>query len=113
MSSRSKIKRITREAIVLRHLRKTRHISMRNAGLLIGVTSSAISHYEQGRMNLPVARIPELLQGYGYTQADFEEYVMGKPLPVYDLRDECEQVIARIETPKLKSLHAVLLSFLS
>ncbi len=112
MSKRSQIKRITRETIVLRHLRRARRISMRKAGALIGISSSAISHYEQGRMNLPTGRIPDLLGLYGYTQAEFDEWVMGKSLPVYDLRDECEQMISRIEKPKLKALLAVLLSFL-
>jgi transcriptional regulator with XRE-family HTH domain len=112
MSKRSQIKRITREAIVLRHLRKARRISMRAAGARIGVGSSSISHYEQGRMDLPIARIPELLELYGYTKDEFDEWVLGKPLPVYDLRDECSQVIHRIENSKLKALHAVLLSFL-
>jgi len=109
---RSQIKRITREALVLRWMRRSRHISMRKAGLLIGVTSSAISHYEQGRMDLPKARVPELLQGYGYTPAEYEEFVMGKGLPVLSLRDDCEQIIARVNGEKLKTLHAVLLSFL-
>ena len=110
---RSQIKRITREAVVLRWMRRSRRISMRAAGALIGVTSSAISHYEQGRMNLPKARIPELLQRYGYTPAEYEEFVMGKSLPVLNLRDECEQIISRVESGKPKTLHAVLLSFLS
>lgn len=110
---RSQIKRITREAVVLRWMRRSRHISMLRAGLAIGVTSSAISHYEQGRMDLPKARIPELLQLYGYTPVEYDEFVMGKALPVLNVRDECEQMIARIHESKLKPLHAVLLSFLS
>jgi len=85
---------------------------MRAAGALIGVSSSAISHYEQGRMNLPTARIPELIQMYRFTQTDFEEFVMGKTLPVLNIRDECEQIVSRVDAVKLKSLHAVLMSFL-
>ena len=110
---RSYVKRITREAVVLRWMRRSRRVSMRGAGVLIGVTGSAISHYEQGRMDLPKARIPELIAGYGYTPAEFEEFVMGKTLPVLNIRDECEQIIARVDGAKLKTLHAVLLSFLS
>jgi transcriptional regulator with XRE-family HTH domain len=110
---RSTIKRITRELVVLRWMRRSRRISMRRAGAAIGVSSSTISHIEQGRMGLPVARVPELLSLYGYSSAEYEEHVMGKSLPVLNIRDECEQMIARIESPKLKALHAVLLSFLS
>ncbi len=110
---RSQIKRITREAVVLRAMRRLRHISMRRAGVTIGVTSSAISHYEQGRMDLPKARVPELVASYGFTVPEFDEFVSGKALPVVDVRDECEQIVARIDAAKLKALHAVLLSFLS
>jgi len=35
---------------------------------------------------------------------------MGKALPVLDLRDDCAQMVQKIETAKLKTLHAVLLS---
>jgi transcriptional regulator with XRE-family HTH domain len=110
---RSCIKRITRETVVLRWMRKSRQISMKRAGEEIGITSSTVSHIEQGRMALPKDRVPQLLALYGYAPAEYEEYVMGKPLPVLNVRDECEQIIARIESQKLKALHAVLLSFLS
>ena len=110
---RSQIKRITREAVVLRYLRRSRRISMRAAGAVIGVTSSAISHYEQGRMDLPKARIPDLLAAYRYTVAEFDEFVLGKALPVLGIRDECEQIIQRMSDAKLKQLHAVLVSFVA
>jgi transcriptional regulator with XRE-family HTH domain len=110
---RSYIKRITRETVVLRWMRRIRRVSMRRAGAEIGVSGSTISHIEQGRMDLPKERVPQLLALYGYTPAEYEEFVMGKSLPVLNMRDECEQMIARIESPKLKALHAVLLSFLS
>jgi transcriptional regulator with XRE-family HTH domain len=110
---RSYVKRITRELVVLRWMRRSRRISMRRAGLEIGVSSSTISHIEQGRMGLPINRIPQLLGLYGYTPSEYEQFVMGNSLPVLNIRDECEQMIARIESQKLKALHAVLLSFLS
>ena len=109
---RSQIKRITREAIVLRWMRRSRHMSMRAAGALIGVTGSAISHYEQGRMGLPQARVPQLIAGYRYTPVEYDEYVLGKTLPCLDLRDECEQIVQRMDAAKLKTLHAVLVSFM-
>jgi transcriptional regulator with XRE-family HTH domain len=107
---RSQIKRITRETQVLRFMRRSRNISMNKAGRAVGASSSTISHIEQGRMNLPLARIPILLALYGYSQSEYEEYVMGKALPVLDLRDECEQIVQKIDAGKLKTLHAVLLS---
>jgi hypothetical protein len=86
---------------------------MRAAGAMIGVCGSTISHCEQGRMNFPPGRIPDLIRGYGFTQSDFEEFVMGRALPVLDIREECVQMIARLDATKLKPLHAVLLSFLN
>jgi len=110
---RSQIKRITREAQVLRFMRRSRKISMNAAGASLGVCSATISHIEQGRMNVPTSRIPILLSLYHYTSTEFDEYVMGKALPVLDLRDECVQMVQKIEMNKLKALHAVLLSLVA
>ena len=62
-------------------------------------------------MDLPKPRIPELVASYQYTLLEYEEFVSGKPLPVIGVRDECVQIIQRLDSTKLGMLHAMLLSF--
>ncbi|MGK5089872.1 helix-turn-helix transcriptional regulator [Bdellovibrionota bacterium FG-2] len=79
---RSQQKIITPTSKILRFMRMSRGISMREAGARNGISDSAINHYEQGRMNISSKRLQQLIGCYGYTMQEFEEYAVGKPLPV-------------------------------
>ena len=74
-------------------MRKSRGMSMLQAGERAGVTDSAISHIEQGRMDVSDARIGTLVSAYGYTLREFRDYLGGKPLPIL-YREECISTIA-------------------
>lgn len=107
---RSQEKRITREAQVLRYLRLSKSISTNKAAALVTISSSAIAHIEQGRMGVSIARSRTLVEAYGYTWAEFMEFVDGKTLPINYL-DECVRLLAEIDKEKLQTIHQVLLSF--
>lgn len=104
---RSQQKRITRQATILRWMRMSRRISMREAGRRNGCSDSSISHYEQGRMDLSARKILQLVESYVYTMAEFEEYAAGKPLPVLSIKDECFCLIDRLDESKLRGKHSV------
>ncbi len=107
---RSQEKRITREAQVLRYLRLSKSISTNKAAALVNISSSAIAHIEGGRMGVSIARARTLVEAYGYTWAEFMEFVDGKVLPINYL-DECVRLLAEIDQEKLQTIHQVLLSF--
>lgn len=110
---RSQEKRFTRQATVLRWMRMSRRISMREAGRRNGCSDSSISHYEQGRMDIKPERIRQLVESYAYTIQEFEEFAGGKPLPVLSIKDECFSLIDRLDDMKLRAVHAMLVSFVS
>jgi transcriptional regulator with XRE-family HTH domain len=110
---RSQQKRITSTSKILRFMRMSRRISMREAGRRNGISDSAISHYEQGRMDVSRERLQHMIESYGYTVKDFDEYAEGKPLPVLCIKDECFCLIDRLDETKLRAVHALLVSFAS
>lgn len=110
---RSQQKRITRQATILRWMRMSRRISMREAGRQNGCSDSSISHYEQGRMDMKPGRMRQIVESYGYTMEEFEEYAGGKPLPTLSIKDECFCLIERLDESKLRAVHALLVGFIS
>ena len=66
MKPRSKRIILTNEAAVLRTLRTEAGLSMRAAGVLIGISTSTVAHIETGRMNPPKGdALENFLRTYG------------------------------------------------
>lgn len=110
---RSSQKRMTTQSRIIRYMRISRRISLRAAASHLGISCSAICHYELGRMDIAPGRIRDLVCLYQYTIAEFEEYLAGKPIPVLSIKDECTLLLDRIDETKLRAVHGVLLSFAS
>jgi transcriptional regulator with XRE-family HTH domain len=110
---RSQQKLITKFSKVLRYMRVSRRISMREAARRCDLSVSAINHYEHGRMDIPDRRLVQLVSSYGYTLDDFHALASGGDLPVVDLKNECQGLLELIDEKKLKTVHAVLTGFLT
>jgi len=108
---RSNQKRITKEAIILRHMRMEKGLSLNQAGRRVGITGSAIAHIEQGRMDVSRARIETLVEGYGYTLDDYFEYLDRKDAPIH-VRDECLSILRQLDDSRIQAVHAVLVNFM-
>lgn len=104
---RSKQKRITRDAKILRHMRLSKKLSLNEAGKLVRISGSAIAHIEQGRMDISRARLETLVAAYGYTQQDYLDFCDGRELP-RNLRDECILLLRRCEESKIQMLYPVI-----
>ncbi len=72
---RSNKKVITKEAQVLRFMRKSKSLSMRKAAFLIGKSDTLISHCEHGRFDLQSNMIEKLVTVYGYSMEDFNLFM--------------------------------------
>ena len=94
---------ITAEVKTLRYLRIQAGLSLRQAGRLLGVTDTSISHIENGKMKLPYARIEQMVEAYGATMNDFFRLSRAKALPV-DYREECESLLKRVPTRDLEAV---------
>jgi transcriptional regulator with XRE-family HTH domain len=101
----------TKEAMVLRIMRESRHLSMRRAGLLIGVSASTISHLEHGRADLYPQVIVKLLDNYGYSYEQYISMSNGKVELPQSLRSECIEILKRIDDEKLRTVKTILQSF--
>ena len=104
-------KNITLVAIILRHMRHTRKLSLNQAGRLVSITGSAVAHFEQGRTTLSRARIESFLEAYRYSREEYLEFFDGDTLPI-NLRDECLGIVKQLDEAKLQAVHAVLVNFM-
>jgi transcriptional regulator with XRE-family HTH domain len=102
---------VTKEASVLRIMRESRNLSMRRAGILIGVSASTISHLEHGRADLYPKINVKLLEIYGYSYEQFISMSNGKVELPQSLRSECMEIIKRLDAEKLKTVRTILQSF--
>jgi predicted transcriptional regulator len=107
MSNRSSEKKISREAIVLRHMRQTRKLSLNEAGARLGISGSAIAHIEHGRFDVSSSRIKTVVQAYSYTMQEFMD-LMESNTQLVSLRDECLSILRQLDELKLSAAHAVL-----
>lgn len=108
---RSQIKLYSIEAKILRYMRMSKRISMKEAGRRNGCSDSAIAHYEQGRMGISSSKIGKFVESYGFTESEWLAVISGKPLPVISIKDECFELIDRLDETKLRAVHALLQSF--
>lgn len=114
MTKRSNKRIITMQSKVIRFMRLSRRISQPAAAKAAGCSSQAIGHYENGRMEIPEARIHLLLELYGYDWNTFQEYLNGKQSPILNLKDECYGLLDRIHSEeKLKAVLTILQSFMT
>ena len=104
-------KKITQEAIVLRHMRHARKLSLNQAGGLVGITGSAVAHFEQGRTPLSRTRIETFLDAYQFSREEYLEFFDGQNLPI-NFRDECLSILKQLDETKLQAVHAILVSLM-
>ncbi len=98
---------ITTEVKTLRYLRIQAGLSLRQASRLLGITDTAISHIENGKMKLPSARIEQMVASYGATMSDFFRISKAKVMPV-EYREECESLLRRVPNQELEAVFSFL-----
>jgi transcriptional regulator with XRE-family HTH domain len=108
---RSDTKVLTKEGRLLKFLRESRNLSMRNAGRLIGKSDAIINHSENGRLDLTPNLILKLLETYGYTFEEYQRMLSNDfSVPQHTL-SECIEILKRIDPSKLKTIKNILDSF--
>ena len=91
---------------VLRRMRESASITMRQAGGIVGISHVAISQFENGKLNLPAYRIEALVRAYGFSIEDFQK-IIGKG-PAINLRDDCHSIVDRLSEEQLAALRSIL-----
>lgn len=108
---RSDIKKVTKEALILKYMRESRHLSMRKAAKVIGVSEAQINHSENGRRNLAPDYILKVVVGLDYSYQDFLDFLNDKKdVPEHTL-SECIEILKRLPPEKLRTVRTILESF--
>jgi transcriptional regulator with XRE-family HTH domain len=61
-------------------------ISQETAAMAAGCTAGSIGNYENGKMGISEERLKKLLACYGFSYADFVDYMNGKPSPLVSVK---------------------------
>ena len=93
-------------ATVLRRMRESAGLTMRQVGAVVGISHVAISQFENRKLDLPEYRIEQLVKAYGLTVEDFNK-LMGRA-PVGSPKDDCRAMIDRMDDEQLTAVRAVL-----
>lgn len=103
-------KNITKEARVLKSLRKLKGLNRVQAAKLCNLTKSVIDHWENGRVNLPKERIQAIIESWGCTMNDFD-YLMSQPILRDETVEKCQNKIEKLSIEQLMAIDALLNSF--
>lgn len=103
---RSAKEKNAQEYILLRRMRESAELTMRQVGGMIGVSHVTISQFENGKLELPRYRIEQLVTAYGLSMDDFNK-ILGRP-PVIGLKDDCHAMIDRMSEDQLVTLRGLL-----
>lgn len=93
-------------AVVLRRMRESASVTMRQAGGLVGISHVAISQFENGKLNLPAYRVEQLVQAYGFSKEEFQK-ILAKG-PEVNLLDDCHAMVDRLDDVQLPAVHSIL-----
>ena len=98
---RSDSKVITKEAQVLRFMRKSKNLSMRSAALIINKSDTLISHTEHGRIDLHNNLIERLVTAYGYTMEDFNLFMVSDETLFVDYKEDLINFIHKMDDAQI------------
>lgn len=92
---------------LLRRIRESSGLTMRQLAMQIGLSHTAISQLEHGKLELPRMRIEQIVVACGHSMKDFE-LAMGKGFVEANYREECESLIRSFDEGTLRVLYSVM-----
>lgn len=95
---------------VLRRMRESAELTMRQVGGMIGVSHVAISQFENQKLDLPDYRIEQMVKVYGYTMDEFNK-IMGRSAPVVSPKDDCYAMLERLTDDQIGLIRSVMSQF--
>jgi transcriptional regulator with XRE-family HTH domain len=91
---------------VLRRMRESSGLTMRQAGGIIGISHVAISQFENQKLNLPDYRIEQMVKAYGFTQEEFHK-IIGRA-PVVNPKDDCRAMLETLDDDQLNAIRSIM-----
>lgn len=96
-----------RQGNLLRRIRESSNLTMRQLAMQVGISHTAISQLEHGKLELPRSRVDQIIIACGYSISDFEK-MMGKGLVEVNYRDECHSLIKAFDEETLRILYSLM-----
>ena len=101
---------ISKEARILKSLRKLKGLTRAEAAKLCGLSRSVIDHWENGRVNLPQTRIKTIIESWGCTMNDFD-YLLSQPILRDETIEKCQTKLEKLSIEQLMAVDALLNTF--
>lgn len=92
---------------VMRRMRESAELTMRQVGAMIGVSHVAISQFENEKLELPDYRIEQMVKAYGYSMDEFNK-IMGRAAPVISPKDDCYAMIEKLTDEQVAVMRSVM-----
>jgi len=73
---------------------------------MVGISHTAISQQEHGKLALPMFRVQQIVEACGFTMDEFYNLLGGEIKP--DYRGECIRLIQKFDEETLMALHCVI-----
>jgi transcriptional regulator with XRE-family HTH domain len=101
---------ISKEARILKSLRKLKGLTRVEAAKFCGLSRSVIDHWENGRVNLPQTRIKTIIESWGCTMNDFD-YLLSQPILRDETVEKCQTKLEKLSIEQLMAVSALLNTF--
>ena len=101
---------ISKEARVLKVLRKMAGLTQPQAGTKCGLHRSCVDHLENGRVEITREKIEQVVRAYGFKMAVFEE-LLEAPMLRDEVLQDCLKILTVLDNEKLRAVKALLDNF--
>lgn len=93
---------------LIRNVRESSGMTMRQLALRIGISHTAISQLEHGKLELPRSRVEQIVLACGHSMIDLER-MMGKGFVAPNYRQECISIIKSLDEDSVRLLYHLLM----
>lgn len=93
---------------LLRNMREAAGLTMRQLSMQIGISHTAISQVEHGKLELPQGRIEQIVRACGQSMTDLEK-MMGKSFVAPNYRNECASLIKVLDEEAISLVYRLMI----
>lgn len=101
---------VSKEARVLKVMRKMAKLTQPQAAAKCGLHRSCIDHLENGRVQTTTEKIAQVVRAYGFKMDVFEE-LLNAPMLRDEVLEECVKILSVLDNEKLRAVKALLDNF--
>jgi transcriptional regulator with XRE-family HTH domain len=96
-----------RQGNLLRKIRESSGLTMRQLAMQVGISHPAISQLEHGKLELPRYRVEQIVTACGHSMTDFDK-MLGKGFVSPNYREECISIIKALDDDTIRLFYQLL-----